>query len=123
MDINPHYKGGLQHPTPGAPQVDDAFPVLGPADPAERTGEKSPIGAQAVHGFRIDYQLNREPRHYQVKLPVAQLSTRDAALHVLALHFGDAENSLLMPNGDASAEQVLAQAAVMGITEVHAVVE
>jgi hypothetical protein len=123
MDINPHYKGGLQHPTVGTPLADDQFPVLGPADPAERTGEKQPIEAPAVHGFRIDYLLNHEPRSHRLTLPMAHLSTQEATLHLLALHFGDAENSLLMPNGEASAEQILAQAAVMGITEVHAAVE
>lgn len=36
-------------------------------------------------------------------------------------HFGDGENSLLMLNADATAtaEQILAQAAVMGITDVQ----
>jgi hypothetical protein len=38
---------------------------------------------------------------------------------VLQLHFGDSENSLLMPAADASAEQIQAQAAVVGISEVR----
>jgi len=36
----------------------------------------------------------------------------------MVLHFGDGENSLLMPPADASPEEVLAQAKVMGLTQI-----
>jgi hypothetical protein len=119
MDINPNYKSGMQSPDHGAPLADDLYPVIGPADSAERTGEKQPISAEAGHVFRIDYLLKHEPHHHDLQLADTRMSTPEAALHLLMLHFGDGENSLLMPNAEASAEQVLAQAAVMGITDVR----
>lgn len=119
MDINPNYKGGIQSPDPAVPLADDLYPVIGPADNAERTGEKQPIGGEAGRLFRIDYLLKHEPHHHDLQLTTAHMTTAEAALHVLMLHFGDGENSLLMPNADASAEQVLAQAAVMGILDVR----
>ena len=119
MDINPNYKGGIQSPDPAVPLADDLYPVIGPADSAERTGEKQPIGAQACRVFRIEYLLKHEPQHHDLQLAVPRLTTAEATLHLLVLHFGDGENSLLMPNAEASAEQVLAQAAVMGITDVR----
>lgn len=119
MDINPHYKGGMQFPDPAVPIADDLYPVIGPADSAERTGEKQPIERAAQRMFRIDYSLKHEPHHHEVQTAVQRMTTSQAALHLLVLHFGDSENSLLMPNADASAEQVLAQAAVMGISDVR----
>nr|WP_260524790.1 hypothetical protein [Pseudomonas sp. MWU16-30317] len=69
--------------------------------------------------MRIDYLLKHEPHHHDVQWEATSMTTAEAALHLLMLHFGDGENSLLMPNAEASAEQVLAQAAVMGITDVR----
>lgn len=119
MDINPSYKGGIQSPDPAVPIADDLYPALGPADSAEKTGEKQPIGGDAGRVLRIDYLFKHEPHHHDLQWAAAQMTTPDAALHLLMLHFGDGENSLLMPNAEASAEQVLAQAAVMGITDVR----
>lgn len=116
MDINPSYKGGNPSPDPAAPLGDELYPTIGPAGGAERTGEKQ---SEAGRVFRIDYRLRHEPHHHDLQLAAAQMSTPEAALHLLTLHFGDGENSLLMPNAEASAEQVLAQAAVMGITDVR----
>lgn len=52
----------------------------------------------------------------------AQRRLDDHSSHCVApwrhWHFGDGENSLLMLNADATAEQILAQA-VMGITDVQ----
>ena len=119
MDINPHYKSGIQSADSAVPLADDLYPVIGPADSAERTGEKQPISSQAVRVLRIDYLLKHEPHHHDVQWEATSMTTAEAALHLLMLHFGDGENSLLMPNAEASAEQVLAQAAVMGITDVR----
>lgn len=120
MDVNPTIKGGIQSPDSAVPIADDLYPAIGPADSAERTGEKQPIEAPARRVFRIDYRLKHEPHHHDLELAVDQLGNAQAALHVLMLHFGDGENSLLMPNADATAEQILAQAAVVGITDVQA---
>ena len=119
MDINPNYKGGIQSPDPAVPLADDLYPVIGPADSAERTGEKQPIDSEARRVFRVQYLLKHEAHHHDLQLAAQHMTSAQAAVHLLALHFGDAENSLLMPNAEASAEQVLAQAAVMGITDVR----
>lgn len=74
---------------------------------------------EALQIYRVGYQLHHEAREHDFELPVAQLRNPDAALHLLQLHFGDGENSLLMPNAEASAEQILAQAALMGITHIQ----
>lgn len=40
-------------------------------------------------------------------------------MHLLQLHFGDGENSLVMPTAEDSDEQVLEQAARMGLTDIQ----
>ncbi|VVO58196.1 hypothetical protein PS858_00638 [Pseudomonas fluorescens] len=42
-------------------------------------------------------------------------------MHLLQLHFGDGENSLIMPNADATPAQVLEQAERVGLTQIHVV--
>jgi hypothetical protein len=39
-------------------------------------------------------------------------------MHLIQLHFGDSENSLNMPNADASPEEVLRQAEVLGFSDI-----
>jgi hypothetical protein len=69
--------------------------------------------------LQIDYLFDREPRRLTLDGASPPLTVAQATLHVLQLHFGDSENSLLMPAADASAEQIQAQAAVVGISEVR----
>lgn len=69
--------------------------------------------------LQIDYLLDREPRRLTLDGASPPLTAAQATLHVLQLHFGDSENSLLMPAADASVEQIQAQAAVVGISEVR----
>ncbi|WP_342655690.1 hypothetical protein [Pseudomonas sp. F3-2] len=40
-------------------------------------------------------------------------------MHLLELHFGDGKNSLMMPNADATPEEILAQAAVVGLIDIR----
>lgn len=69
--------------------------------------------------FTIDYLYDAEPRTHVIDLGQAQLSEADAVRHLIELHHGDAENSLLMPDADASDAQVLEQADVLKIARVR----
>ena len=74
--------------------------------------------------YLVDYRYNGEPRSHPFDLNAPQLSVADAAMHLLQLHFGDSENSLIMPNADASPDQVVEQAGQLGLIDIkvtHAV--
>ncbi|MCF5707367.1 hypothetical protein GIV19_08695 [Pseudomonas syringae] len=71
--------------------------------------------------YLLDYLFNDEPRSHALKLDQPELPAHEAALHLLELHFGDAENSLMMPNADATANEVLAKAQLVGLTQIHVV--
>ncbi|AIR91082.1 hypothetical protein [Pseudomonas cremoricolorata] len=68
--------------------------------------------------FNLDYRLADKPHQQRLELDQASLTQADAALHLLMLHFGDSENSLLMPQADASAAEVLAQAELLGLSHI-----
>lgn len=40
-------------------------------------------------------------------------------MHLLQLHFGDGENSLIMPSADATPAEILQQAERVGLTDIH----
>lgn len=69
--------------------------------------------------FTLHYQFESQPRTHSLELNHPQLSQAEAVRHLIELHHGDAENSLLMPDAEASEAQVLEQAEVLGITEVQ----
>ncbi|WP_338513471.1 hypothetical protein VRC24_17475 [Pseudomonas poae] len=69
--------------------------------------------------YTVTYLFNTQPRTQTFELNQPELSDHDAALHLLALHLGDAENGLIMPPADAAPEQILAQAAIVGITRIQ----
>lgn len=74
--------------------------------------------------YLVDYRYNGEPLSHPFDLNAPQLSVADAAMHLLQLHFGDSENSLIMPNADASPDEVVEQAGQLGLTDIkvtHAV--
>ncbi|MFB3305282.1 hypothetical protein [Pseudomonas sp. AMR01] len=71
--------------------------------------------------FTLHYRFNGQPRTQVFELKQSELAVHEAAMHLLALHFGDAENGLIMPPPDAMPEAVLAQAEVVGITEVKVI--
>lgn len=69
--------------------------------------------------FTIHYRFEAEPRSYAIDTGNAQLSQAQAVRHLIELHHGDAENSLLMPDAEASEAEVLEQAEVLKITDVQ----
>jgi hypothetical protein len=68
--------------------------------------------------FKIEYLYDGEPRTHQFELKQAQLPAQEAAMHLLQLHFGDGENSLIMPTADATPEEILEQAKLVGLTHI-----
>lgn len=66
----------------------------------------------------VQYRFNGEPRSWT---PPARIEPglHAVVMHLLQLHFGDGENSLVMPTADDSDEQVLEQAARMGLTDIQ----
>lgn len=71
--------------------------------------------------YTLEYLFNDEPRTHRFELKQPQLLVHEAAMHLLQLHFGDAENSLIMPNGEASPEEIMEQAKRDGLTEIRVV--
>lgn len=55
-----------------------------------------------MNHFVLKYLFNGEPRTYELDLKEAQLAEHEAAMHLLELHLGDAENGLLMPTADST---------------------
>ncbi|KPG75417.1 hypothetical protein [Pseudomonas libanensis] len=74
-----------------------------------------------MRAYTLNYQFNDEPRTHSFDLKQTELPVHEAAMHLLALHFGDAENGLIMPAADATPEEVLEQAQVVGITRIEVV--
>ena len=75
---------------------------------------KDPQHAQIPPGIPVQ----RRAPHTSVELNQAQLPLHEAAMHLLQLHFGDAENSLIMPTADATPEQILEQVERVGLTRI-----
>ena len=68
--------------------------------------------------FSVDYRFNGEPRSHRFDLSQQALSVADAAMHLLQLHFGDSENSLMMPSADALPDEIIEQAGRLGLTDI-----
>lgn len=66
----------------------------------------------------VSYQFHGEPREHIFELPGVTLPAHVAALHLLQLHFGDSENSLIMPTADFAPDEILQQAKLLGIADV-----
>ncbi len=71
--------------------------------------------------YTLNYLFNGEPRTQVFEFKQPELGVHEAALHLLQLHFGDAENGLILPPADATPEEILQQAQVMGITRIEVV--
>ena len=74
-----------------------------------------------MRAYTLNYLFNDEPRTHSFDLKQTELPVHEAAMHLLALHFGDAENGLIMPPADATPEEILEQAQVVGITRIEVV--
>ncbi|WP_346268020.1 hypothetical protein [Pseudomonas juntendi] len=85
----------------------------------DRSGIESLFNQEVLmHAYTVRYQLNGQPCTHTFELEQPELAQHQAALHLMVLHFGDGENSLLMPPADASPQEILAQAKVMGLTQI-----
>lgn len=71
-----------------------------------------------MRNYTIEYLFNGESRTHQLALQQSKLSAHDAAMHLLELYFGDGENSLIMPTADSTAEEILEQASLVGISQI-----
>lgn len=69
--------------------------------------------------FSVDYRFKDQPRSHRFELNQPELSASDAAMHLLELHFGDSENSLIMPNADAEPDEIIEQAGQLGLTDIR----
>lgn len=69
--------------------------------------------------FTIHYKYDAEPRTHVIELNQPRLSQANAVRHLIELHHGDAENSLLMPDAEATDAEVLEQADVLKIADVQ----
>ena len=74
-----------------------------------------------MYTYHIEYRFNDEPRTFLLELKEQQLAKHEAAMHLLELHLGDAENGLIMPTADSTAEEILEQAKRVGITDIKVV--
>jgi len=69
--------------------------------------------------FSVDYRFKDESRNHRFELNQPALLASDAAMHLLELHFGDSENSLIMPNADAGPDEIIEQASQLGLTDIR----
>jgi hypothetical protein len=76
---------------------------------------------KSSHKFEINYIFQNDPRVQIVESDEDRMSQGSAARHLIELHNGDAENSLVMPDADADADEakILEQAEVIGITDIR----
>ena len=76
-----------------------------------------------MRSYTLDYLFNGESRTYLFELEQPELPVHEAAMHLLQLHYGDAENGLIMPTADATPEQILQRAEQVGLTQIKVVVQ
>ncbi|MBX9408367.1 hypothetical protein K5E40_22050 [Pseudomonas baetica] len=72
-----------------------------------------------MHNYLLQYRFNDEPRTHLFQLKPPQLAEHEAAMHLLELHLGDAENGLVMPTADSTPQEIIAQAERVGITRIE----
>lgn len=75
--------------------------------------------AKSSHKFEINYIFQNDPRHHIIESDEESMTQGRAARHLLELHNGDAENSLVMPEANADEAKILEQAEVIGITDIR----
>ena len=69
--------------------------------------------------YAIHYRFHNEPRCLELELD-SRPDLRDSAMHLLVLHFADAENSLVLPSAEDDVEDVIQQAELLGIADIRA---
>lgn len=69
--------------------------------------------------YNIQYRLAEEPKSYRLELEQDELRRHEAAMHLIVLHFGDSENSLVLPPADSSPDDILAQADLLGLSQIE----
>lgn len=67
--------------------------------------------------YTLHYRFHGEPRSHELELD-SRPDLRETAMHLLVLHFADAENSLVLPSAEDSVEEVIQQAELLGIAEI-----
>lgn len=74
---------------------------------------------KSSHKFEVNYIFQNDPRNQIIESEDERMSQASAARHLIELHNGDAENSLVMPDATADEGKVLEQAEVIGITDIR----
>jgi hypothetical protein len=74
-----------------------------------------------MRNYTLEYLFHDQPRTHMFEFKQSQLPVHEAAMHLLQLHFGDGENSLIMPNADATPEEILEQAELVGLSQIKVV--
>jgi hypothetical protein len=69
-----------------------------------------------AYRHRVSYLYNDQPQQRELEYDQAQLPPEVAALKLLEIHFGATEHARLVPPADASPQEVMDQAQLMGIT-------
>ena len=69
--------------------------------------------------YNIHYRLAEAPKSYRLVLDQGELSRHEAAMHLIVLHFGDSENGLVLPAADASPDDIMAQADLLGVSQIE----
>lgn len=74
---------------------------------------------KSSHKFEVNYIFQNDPRVQIIESEDERMSQGSAARHLIELHNGDAENSLVMPEASADEAKLLEQAEVIGITDIR----
>ncbi|EXF46920.1 hypothetical protein BAY1663_00645 [Pseudomonas sp. BAY1663] len=74
---------------------------------------------KTTHKFEVNYIYQNDPRAEIIESQDDSLSTAAAAAQLIRLHHADMENNLLMPEADAREEELLQQAAILGISDIR----
>ncbi|MHA6194273.1 hypothetical protein ACX3YG_07880 [Pseudomonas wadenswilerensis] len=74
-----------------------------------------------MYRYTVEYLFHGKPESHTFELKQAGLAPHEAAMHLLILHFGDGENSLVMPAADATPAQVMEQAQRVGLSGIEVV--
>ncbi|WP_421681677.1 hypothetical protein HKW98_10985 [Stutzerimonas urumqiensis] len=68
---------------------------------------------------RVEYRYQQDPREHVIQSGEGPLTPGEAARQLIERHFADAENNLVLPEPDATDEELLRQAEILGITDIR----